>query len=315
MEDGENRENHSWDTVQPREIIPGFASFASEELIRTWGLVLASQSTPYRIEHDADGWQLLVPLELIPEVVAELQRFEGDNRNWPPVAPPFRPMRENSLATISILFLIATFHNITRLNIPLFGYPPPDWLYIGSAKVHLINYGEWWRLVTALTLHGDWLHLFSNMTIGGFFVLLLCRELGSGLAWSLLLAAGTLGNLANAHFQLPTHSSVGSSTAIFGAVGMLAVINLMRYRLNSRGRWKVIVAAALALLTLLGTEGKNTDLGAHLFGFIFGTGLGFVSEFVIARKGRPGEFVNGLLAVASGVVVIGAWWAAVRFGG
>ena len=56
----------------------------------------------------------------------------------------------------------------------------------------------------------------------------LCRELGSGLAWSLLLGSGVLGNLANACLQLPDHRSVGASTVVFGAVGILAALNLLR---------------------------------------------------------------------------------------
>ncbi|MCE1226661.1 MAG: hypothetical protein LWW87_09280 [Geobacteraceae bacterium] len=47
--------------------------------------------------------------------------------------------------------------------------------------------------MTALTLHADLQHLLGNLTIGGLFVFLLCRETGTGLSWFLLLAAGGLG--------------------------------------------------------------------------------------------------------------------------
>lgn len=300
-------DQQQWITVPPEEVDARFFPVVDESFIRIWALVLAARFIPCRIEQGQSGWFLLVPVEIKLKACEELRCFEKENRNWPPQPPPSRPMRENSLSTLSILFLLATFHNITRLNIPLFEHPPPDWLYLGSAKVHLIHYGEWWRLITALTLHADWLHLLSNLMIGGFFVLLLCRELGSGLGWILLLAAGSLGNWANAQLQLPTHSSVGASTAVFAAVGILAAINLMRHRLNSRGQWKMITAAALALLALLGTEGKNTDLGAHLFGFLFGVGLGVAVELLMAGRGRPGYRLNALLAVSSGLAVTAAW--------
>jgi len=310
MDDQQDYEQHEWQTVAPEEINTRFSQRNDEAFIRIWALVLTARSIPCRIEHDLNGWHLSIPAELMVRATEEIRTFEKENRNWPPAAPPYRSMRENSLSTLCILFLLATFHNITRLKIPLYGHPPPDWLDSGSAKVHLIHYGEWWRLITALTLHADWLHLLSNLTIGGFFVYLLCRELGSGLAWSLLVAAGTLGNWANAQVQLPTHSSIGASTAVFAAVGILATINFARHRLNRRGQWKLIIAAALALLALLGTEGKNTDLGAHLFGFRFGVGMGMAAEFLIARWGRPGRKLNGLLALTSGLLVSAAWWAA-----
>jgi rhomboid protease GluP len=309
MDDQQEYESQDWRVLSPADINSRFSLKADESFIRILALVLTSRSIPCRIEHEQSGWLLLVPTDLMAKATEELRIFEKENRNWPPLSPPYRSMTENSLSTFSTLFLLATFHNITRLHIPLFDHPSPDWLYLGSAKVHLIHYGEWWRLITALTLHADWLHLLSNLTIGGFFILLLCRELG----WTLLLAAGTLGNWANAQVQLPTHSSVGASTAVFAAVGILAAINLVRHRSNSRGQWKLITAAALALLALLGTEGKNTDLGAHLFGFIFGVGLGMATEFLMSRRGRPGGKLNALLALTSVLVVVVAWCAALFF--
>ena len=303
-------EQVEWLIVDPAQIDERFSLCSDEASIRCWALVLTARFIPCSVENVHNVWQLLVPADLMVNVLEELRIFEDKNRNWPPVGPPYRSMMENSLSTLSVLFLLATFHNITRLNIRLFDQPTPDWLYLGSAKVHLIHYGEWWRLITALTLHADWLHLISNLTIGGFFIFLLCREFGSGLGWTLLLAAGTLGNWANAQMQFPTHSSIGASTAVFAAVGALAAINLVRHRLDRKSQWRLIVVGALALLALLGTEGKNTDLGAHLFGFLFGVGLGIVTEFQVARKGRPGYILNILLALTSGIIVSVAWWAA-----
>ena len=138
-------------------------------------------------------------------------------------------------------------------------------------------------------------------------MVLLCRELGSGLAWSLLLAAGALGNLVNAFVQRSSHSSLGASTAVFGAVGILAAISLVRYREQLRQRWPLPVASALALLAVLGTEGRNTDLGAHLFGFVYGVCLGLIAEYLIGRHGRPGRLLNALLALLCCGIVATAW--------
>jgi len=287
------------------------AGYLSEGQAHLWSLVLESRSIPSRIEPDNGGWVLFVPVTAFAAACRELRLFEEENRNWPPPALPHRPLVENTLPTLSVLFLLATFHNLTRLDISFPGHAPIDWVDIGNAHAARILDGQWWRLVTALTLHADWLHLLSNLTIGGIFVLLLCRELGSGLAWSALLGAGILGNLANAILHLSSHRSVGASTAVFGAVGILAAISMMRYRHHLQRRWLLPVAAALALLALLGTEGKNTDLGAHLFGFSFGIGIGIVAEKMEGRYGRPGRVLNALLALLSAVVVGAAWWWAI----
>jgi membrane associated rhomboid family serine protease len=280
--------------------------------VRQLALVLDSQAIPCLIEARDGGLHLLVPPEQYERAISELRCFVRENEQWPPLTPPARPLFENTLATLSVLILLATFHNLTHLDILLPGVSLPDWVAIGSAQADKILDGQWWRLVTALTLHADWAHLSSNLAIGGIFVIFLCRELGSGLAWSLLLSAGLLGNLVNACLQSPGHSSVGASTAVFGAVGILASLSLVRYRHQLQHRWPLPVAAALALLAILGTEGKNTDLGAHLFGFVYGGFLGLITEYLVGRHGRPGAVLNALLALLSVTVVVGAWWLALQ---
>jgi len=303
------------DTDGWREILNGAVDTGasvrlSERHARQWALVLDSRAVPCLLEARDGGLHLLVPQEHYERALFELRCYVRENAHWPPPPPQARPLFENTLATISVLILLATFHNLTQIGIPLAGFSTPDWVALGNAQAGKILDGQWWRLVTALTLHADWVHLSSNLAIGGIFVIFLCRELGSGLAWSLLLSAGILGNLVNAYVQSSDHSSVGASTAVFGAVGILASLSLVRYRHQLQRRWPLPVAAALALLAILGTEGKNTDLGAHLFGFVYGSFLGVIAEYLIGRHGRPGPVLNALLALMSIATVAGAWWLA-----
>ncbi len=304
-----------WLVVIPGLVAGQATAKPSGRRVRLWALVLEARHIPRTLEQGDQGWQLLVPTDRLAEAYTELRLFEDENRYWPPLPPPERPLAENTLATLSVLILLATFHNLTQIKAPLFGHVPPDWIEIGRAQAVQILAGQWWRLITALTLHADWVHLLSNIAIGGVFVVFLCRELGSGLAWVLLLAAGISGNLLNACVQLPSHSAVGSSTAVFGAVGILAALSLVRYRSQLRRRWPMPVVAAMALLALLGTEGERTDLGAHLFGFVCGIMIGLLAEYLIERYGQPGRRISGLLAVFSGVLVVASWWAAVLFDG
>lgn len=312
-EDIEKREDE-WLAVPPDPGNGQVSGVFTERCAYLWALVLEARYLPCRIERCETGWRLLVPAGRFAEALRELRLFEDENRNWPPPAPAVRPLVENTLPTLSVLILLATFHNLTRLDIFSFSHNSLDWIELGNAHAAKILDGQWWRLVTALTLHADGLHLISNLAIGGVFIVYLCRELGSGLAWSLLLGSGILGNLANAWLQLPDHRSVGASTIVFGAVGILAAVSLVRYRHHLQRRWLLPVAASLALLALLGTEGKNTDLGAHLFGFVFGIGFGLVGEYLVGRHGRPGRGLNALLALVCVLVVVMAWWAALESG-
>ncbi len=281
---------------------------------RVWALVLDSRSIPCCIKPDGSIWQLRVPPEHLDSARNELQLYEEKNKLWPPPLPAARKLIENTLPTVSVLLLLATFHNLALLGLSVPGHGLVDLHEIGTAHAEKILEGQWWRLVTALTLHADLPHLLSNLAIGGVFIMLLCRELGSGLAWSLLLGTGIFGNLLNALLQSSSHRSVGASTAVFGAVGLMAAISAVRYRHHLRRRWFIPVASGLALLAILGSEGKNTDLGAHLFGFGFGMVFGFVSEHLSGRFGQPGRLLSALLACAAAGVVLCAWWTALRSG-
>jgi membrane associated rhomboid family serine protease len=289
----------------------------SRRQMRRWSLVLESRHIPWRAEQHRFGWQLLVPADALARAGRELRQYESENRGWPPLPPRDTPLIDNRTTTIWVLIAIGVFYNITQYQIDLAGHYPVDWKALGNAHAGKIMTGQWWRTVTALTLHADWQHLLGNLLIGGVFISRLCRDLRSGPAWLLLLAAGMLGNLANAWLQNPGHRSVGASTAIFGAVGLLAAISMVRYRhnLRSRRRWTLPVAAALGLLAMLGAGGENTDLGAHLFGFLFGLPLGAGAELAVERWGRPRLPWNVSLALCAMGIVTGAWWAALLWGG
>ncbi|MHB8123429.1 MAG: rhomboid family intramembrane serine protease [Desulfuromonadaceae bacterium] len=308
-EEQHHEDSNRWSAVPPEN-----NTCLSKDQARSWALVLDSRSIPCCMKPHGDGWQLLVPGQQLESARRELQLFEEANRDWPPGLPPARHLIDNTLPTVSVLLLLATFYNLTLVGISLPERGILDLYELGTAHAASIRDGQWWRCITALTLHAGLLHLLGNLTIGGAFIILLCRELGSGLAWSLLLASGTCGNLLNAWVQSPDHRSVGASTAVFGAVGILAAISTVRYRHHLQRRWFIPVAAGVALLAILGTEGKNTDLGAHLFGFCFGMFFGTAAEVMVGKQGRPGGVMNFLLALLSGGVVVAAWWGAIVFG-
>lgn len=301
-----------WLEIPPTPDNPEDRGSLSRQQADLRALVLEARGVPCRIEYREAGRRLLVPEERFDEALRELRLFDEENRNWPPPEQEARPLVGNTLAALSVLVLLASFHNITLLDNLPFGLSRVNWADVGSADSAKILDGQWWRAVTALTLHADWLHLSGNLAIGGIFIVSLCRDLGSGLAWILLLGSGVLGNLANACMQPVDHNSVGASTLVFGAVGILAAINLLRHRYHVRKQRAMPVAAALGLLALLGTEGKNTDLGAHLFGFVFGFVLGLAAEYAVGKFGRPGRRLNALLALSGIGLTVSAWWAALN---
>ena len=113
------------------------------------------------------------------------------------------------------------------------------WFARGSANAAAILRGEWWRAVTALTLHGDAGHVAGNAVLGGFLLALLARSIGPGMASALMLLSGVAGTLAAAALVRQNFVSIGASTAVFGAVCSLAALarhGLRAWMLGARAR-------------------------------------------------------------------------------
>ena len=272
-----------------------------------WVVVLAALDVPCLLREGADGWTITVAPADVAAARAALDAYDAENEEQvverPEVSEPSRPL---SLAGVYVaLLLLAVF----ALSGARAGHSA--WFVRGSADARLIVAGEWWRTVTALMLHADAPHVLGNAVAAALLVSVVCQALGVGLGLWLVLLAGAVGNLLTAVAQRGEHVSVGASTAVFGAIGILAALRLVtpeRMRLGRRRRW-VIAAAVLLLLVLFGT-GPDIDVLAHLFGLLAGVAIGLLSAVIVRQPPRPA--VQWLLVAATAAAVTGAWWWAFR---
>ena len=244
---------------------------------------------------------LSVPAAEVEMALAGLAAYEKEN-----TAPVQNQNRADDFASLIAGIVVAGVLILSHAVAVRWKEAAP-WFDQGSAASSRILDGELWRTVTALTLHADLVHLFSNAVAAAIFVTALSSIVGAGLAAALVVLAGACGNLVNALMQGSSHISVGASTAIFGAVGVLGTLGLVRRRrepTRSRGAW-IPIAAALGLLAMLGTGTGRTDLLAHLFGFFCGALLGVpVGLFFPAMPGQVMQWVCGSATV---LVLIYCW--------
>jgi len=182
----------------------------------------------------------------------------------------------------------------------------------GSAEAESILAGEWWRCITALTLHADLGHVLSNFFAGLYFMGAVGRSVGNGVGLALIVAAGVGGNWLNALSHERFHSSVGASTAVFGAIGLLAGLAIARRKRAGIG-WRRLwlpLGAALGLLAMLGTTGARVDLWAHFYGMAVGAALG-AGFGALAQVPAPPR-IQAFAGIAAVLVVAFGWTLALR---
>ncbi len=310
QQEQDQEQDNSWLALRSAVILHNAADVGLDfDRCRIWALVLEARGINLLAACDEQGWKIMVPAADLLRAEDEIRTYEEKNRFWPPRIHP-TPARDNLLVTLSLLLLLGIFHNLRMLETDLFGIAPGMWLEAGAMQVQKVRDGQWWRIVTALSLHNGGLHLMANLVAGALFIGRLCRRSGSGRGWAMVLAAGALGNATNALLHPVPHSAVGASTAIFGAVGILGAQGLFPRAQRRRLRRLLPVAGALGLLAFLGTSGSNTDIGAHLWGFAAGLLTGWVSSRNSPRQIPANDAGSIILGAAALVIFLFCWWLA-----
>jgi membrane associated rhomboid family serine protease len=273
----------------------------SKALCHEYSLVLESRGIEHEA-HESEGlWVLMVPAGLHLRAYDEISRYSverGVRRRVPEAIPT------HSGAAIGVIFyIVILLVTAYCAGNETFG---ADWLSLGALDGSATS--EWWRAVTALTLHLDQEHLLGNLLFGAVAGIAASRLLGPGVAWAAILGAAALANYAEMFLTPSTHRAVGASTAVFAALGLLSGM-AWRQRLSLRERlwyrWAPLIAG-ICLLTLLGAGTAHVDVLGHALGFLFGLGAGwiYVHTGVSDRRGGRLQIALGFCAV---LAVCVAW--------
>lgn len=276
-----------------------------------YSLVLRSQEIAHGVSSQPDGYYFTVQDRDVLRSVDALRAYEEENRDFRP-APRVREKLafEHTQAAPITMIALAIFFLVTG-PVALRSI----WFAVGTADSTRILHGEAWRAITALTLHADLSHVLGNVISGGIFLGLLFRRVGPGRGLFLTVIAGAIANLANAGIHVwmhQPHRSIGASTAVFAAVGLLAATQIAIDVGHGARRWTDRVGPIVGGLALLGTLGASaqSDLWAHLLGLLVGGVLG-LAVLLPAKGRRPvgprGQLLLGGLAAAA---IVGSWIAA-----
>jgi rhomboid protease GluP len=269
---------------------------------REYSLVLEARAIEHLVLESDDIWLLTVLPSLQASALEELTRYSSE-RNTPRPQSRFTvPFEGAGLgAAVYALILLLTAY---CAGLGLFG---SDWYALGVIDAGPAR-SEWWRAITALTLHVDPAHLFSNLLFGVLVGAGASRLLGPGVAWFAALLAGACGNYVEMLIAPASHRALGASTVVFAALGLLAGLawtERLTFRERNWYRWAPLIAG-VCLLTLLGAGGEHVDVLGHFLGFAFGIAGGALCA--IAGVPRSRALSIQILFGAATVLLIGLAW-------
>ncbi len=276
-----------------------------------WLAVLGAARIPYSLVKPPDGWRIVVAAADINRALSSLDEFEQESRYWPPkpIEDVVEECGEAGLISLLVAVALVFFFYVTGpFN------PGVSWFDAGSAKADRIVAGEYWRLVTALTLHDDISHVLGNAAACFLLGIIVCQFLGYGTGWLLIGFTGVGGNMITAWIYKAGHNSIGASTAVFGAIGILGAMRAMAYFLPGTfpvKRVLVPVFIVIAMLSFLGAgHNRPVDLLAHLFGAVCGlVGGCFYPSLRRYRNATAGQLAAVVLLLT---IVTVSWHLALR---
>ncbi len=158
--------------------------------------------------------------------------------------------------------------------------------------------GEWWRLLTAMFLHGGMTHLLMNM----FSLYIIGRPMELYFSpksyLSLYLLTGIVGGLVSIVVH-PETVAIGASGAIFGVFGALSgYFFAYRRELGEHAhQFMKDFALIIGINLVIGFTIPNIDVSAHAGGLV----SGLIGGLIVARHPeRLWIFVVGMLLVIAG---------------
>lgn len=284
---------------------------ARKQRILEDSLVLSSQRIRHWIEYEgeAEVYRLTLDAADVPRAVEALRLYEQENQGF---------LTEGNATGSFNVRLSPLLHLAIPASVFFWAASVPwePWITArGGADALKILDGESWRTVTATTLHADTEHFLGNMLSGFFILNLLRRRIGPGTSLPLLTLAAALTNYAVAALSPAGHFSIGFSTVVFAALGLLAGLETLflprgreRRDAGLRGISPLLAAFFLAVMTGLG---ENADVKAHFLGFAAGALFSPVAYWVRKTAWEKwGWQVVGALGTL--VVYAAAWWRALR---
>jgi membrane associated rhomboid family serine protease len=262
---------------------------------------------PRRIEFHADSVELAdglkASLPVTQTAAFEKQSSEVREFNHRLMAMSPSAWVTSALVLLNLAVFVAEAISARRLggfNVQQFS----DW---GANFAPLTVNGQWWRLIAALFIHLNLVHVALNMWALWNVGRLTERLYGRWVFLFLYGAAGIFGGLTSIAWD-PARISAGASGAIFGIFGaFLAFLAHRRTQVPAaivRAHW--VSTLAFVLFNLVnGAMQAGIDNAAHVGGLLSGFVLGWITARPLAPESRARYPLRQCL-IAMGLAAAGA---------
>ncbi len=184
----------------------------------------------------------------------------------------------------------------------------------GTFRQRILQYGEWWRLVTAALLHGSFIHLAFNCFALWRAGILLERLIGWRWFAALFCVSAIGGSAASLLINPGNIVGVGASG---GIIGLFAAVIVASFHFPSGFLPEALRIGAIqilvpSILPLVGQTagGMNIDYAAHLGGALAGSivSLGLLKAWP-SKQPHPRFGVAALIgSIAFATIALGSIW-------
>lgn len=187
-----------------------------------------------------------------------------------------------------IIPILLNLNLIIYILMVLFGlgfisFDTSDLFRLGGVERNAVLSGDWWRLFTAMFLHGGLMHIVSNLfTL--FFIGLFAESILGVKRFTVVYILSGLGcSIASIYWHDNT-VSVGASGAIFGLFGAVIALNLMKSISKKIDLSFLIMSSIFIGYNLLMGLFTNSDNAGHLGGLFTGFIIGIVISSIVKNE-------------------------------
>ncbi len=179
-------------------------------------------------------------------------------------------------ARITLTLIFINIFSFIAFNIIL----PFEYIFLlVQMNSKVINEQEYWRLFTAMFLHADVFHIFSNLIALLLFGAAVEKNYTKMQYLVIYFVSGLIGNIFSL-FLLPLNAiSLGASGAIFGLIGASFILFVL-----DGEKFLLLIGLFYLVYFIISSLAPGINLWAHLFGLVGGITFGYI--FMRSRRIR-----------------------------